>query len=285
MLRRSPAAVLALFLVAVAPAAAMLPDIPRATRFAIIGDFGTGKTPEYETARQLAAYYDHFRFTFVLTMGDNLYGSERPQDFARKFEQPFKPLLQQGVKFYAVLGNHDDPNQRFYKPFNMDGQRYYTFKEGPIEFFALDSNYMDPKQLAWLRDKLSSSTSPWKMAYFHHPPYSTGEAHGSETDLRALVEPLFVQYGVNIVFSGHEHFYERLTPQKGIAYFIEGSTGQLRRSNIRKTNLEAAGFDQDRAFMVAEVSGDTFQFEAVSRLGQVVDSGTVTNAKLASAGR
>ena len=76
-------------------------------------------------------------------LGDNMYGAERPQDFVQKFEKPYKPLLDAGVKFYASLGNHDDPNQRFYKPFNMDGERYYTYTKGPVRFFVLDSNYMD----------------------------------------------------------------------------------------------------------------------------------------------
>ncbi len=277
--------VVALWLIALGRGAAMLPDLPGATRFAIVGDTGTGEGPEYEIARRLTDYHARFPFTFVIMMGDNLYGSERPQDFDRKFVQPFKPLLDAGVKFYATLGNHDDPAQRYYKPFNMNGERYYTFRQGPIEFFVLDSNYMDPKQLDWLRGKLSSSKSPWKMAYFHHPLYSTGSTHGSETDLRALVEPLFVEHGVNIVFSGHEHFYERLRPQKGVAYFIEGSSGQLRKGDIKRVDPIAAGFDQDRTFMAAEVTGDTFRFEAVSRAGRIVDSGTVTNLKLAAAGR
>jgi predicted phosphodiesterase len=211
-------------------------------------------------------------------LGDNMYGSERPQDFDRKFTEPFKPLLDAGVKFYAALGNHDDPDQRFFKPFNMNGERYYTFTKGPIEFFVIDSNYMDPKQRAWLEKELSESRSKWKIVYGHHPLYSTGNTHGSETDLRALVEPLFVKYGVNIVLAGHEHFYERLKPQKGIAYFISGGAAKLRDGDIQHTELEAVGFDTDRSFMVAQVAGDTFQFEAIARTGQVVDSGTVMNS-------
>ena len=58
-------------------------------------------------------------------VGDNIYGSERPQDFVKKFEPPYKPLLDAGVKFYASLGNHDAREQRFYKLFNMDGKLYY----------------------------------------------------------------------------------------------------------------------------------------------------------------
>ncbi len=280
MLRRLPAVlVLVLFVLTMGRAAAMLPDLADATRFAIIGDSGTGDKPEYEVAQRLADYHAQFPFTFVIMLGDNMYGSERPQDFARKFETPYKPLLDAGVKFYATLGNHDDPDQRFYKRFNMNGERYYTFKQGPIEFFVLDSNYMDPKQLAWLEKELSSSRSRWKIAYCHHPLYSTGSTHGSQTDLRTLVEPLFVKYGVNIVFAGHEHFYERIKPQKGIAYFIEGGSAKLREGDIQNSDLRAAGLDTDRSFMVAEISGDTFHFETLSRTGQLVDKGTVVNEK------
>ncbi len=270
-------ALVALLLATFGRASAMLPEVSGVTRFGIIGDSGTGEKPEYEVAQRLADYRARAPFDFVLMLGDNMYGSERPLDFDRKFTEPFKTLLDAGVKFYATLGNHDDPDQRFFKPFNMNGERYYTFSKGPIEFFVIDSNYMDPKQRDWLEKQLAASRSKWKIVYGHHPLYSTGNTHGSETDLRALVEPLFVKYGVNIVLAGHEHFYERLKPQKGIAYFICGGAAKLRDGDIQHTELEAIGFDTDRSFMVAQVAGDTFQFEAISRTGQVVDSGTVMN--------
>ena len=179
------------------------------------------------------------------------------------------------MRFYAALGNHDNPPETFYKPFNMNGERYYTFTRGPVQFFVLDSNYMDPKQQGWLDQELGRSTKEWKICYFHHPLYSSGEAHGSETDLRVLVEPLFIKHGVDVVFAGHEHFYERIKPQNGIAYFTEGGSAKLREGNIRKSNLTAKGFDADRSFMVAVISGDTLHFQAISRTGALVDSGTV----------
>ena len=88
------------------------------------------------------------------------------------------------MKFYAALGNHDDPNQRFYKPFNMNGERYYSFKpqQGSVRFFALDSNYMDKAQLDWLEKELAASGSDWKICFFHHPLYSSGDKHGSDVD-------------------------------------------------------------------------------------------------------
>src|SRR5947209_262241 len=121
-----------------------LPLQDKSIRFAVVGDTGTGDQPEFEVARMMEAYRQKVGFDFVIMLGDNIYGSHKPQDFARKFEQPFKPLLDAGVKFYAALGNHDDPNdERLYKPFNMGGERYYVFKKGDVAFFVLDSNYFD----------------------------------------------------------------------------------------------------------------------------------------------
>ena len=112
--------------------------------------------PQYEVGERLTESRTVFPFEFVLMLGDNIYGSERPQDFVKKFELPYKALLDLKVPFYASLGNHDDPNQRFYKPFNMDGQRYYTFEKDGVRFFALDSNYMDQAQQDWLEKELSA---------------------------------------------------------------------------------------------------------------------------------
>ena len=254
-----------------------LPNKKDSLHFAVIGDSGTGDKNEYEIARQMVAFRAKFPYAMVLMLGDNLYGGESPQDFKAKFEEPYKDLLADGVKFYASLGNHDDPKQRFYKPFNMNGQRYYTFKANDrVRFFVLDSNYMDPEQLNWLAKELKGSNSPWKICFFHHPLYSSGKQHGSDVDLRRFLEPLFLEYGVKVVLAGHEHFYERLKPQKGIYYFISGGSAKLRRDNIARTNLTAKGFDQDNHFMLMEIDGDILHFQTVSRTGTTIDSGIVS---------
>src|SRR6185295_15249293 len=169
--------------------------------------------------------HSEFKLDFVITVGDNLYGSERPQDFKHKFEEPYKALLDDGIKFYACLGNHDSREQRFYKLFNMDGKLYYTFKapKEKVRFFVLDSTYPVPEQIAWLEKELEASKDEWKIVYFHHPLYSSGSRHGSDVKLRQTLEPLFLEHDVSVVFTGHDHFYERIKPQKGIAYFVVGS--------------------------------------------------------------
>ena len=252
-----------------------LPLKPDSVRFAVIGDMGTGEKPQYEAAGQMIRDRLKFPFEFVITMGDNLYDGSDPSDYESKFERPYKPLLDAGVPFYAVLGNHDSPNERFYKPFNMNAQKYYTYKKSNVRFFALDSNYMNPQQLSWLEKELQNSGSDWKICYFHHALYSSAAFHGSSTELRLLLEPLFVKYGVQVVFAGHEHLYERVKPQKGTYYFTEGASGQLRKGNLRKTDLTAAGYDQDRSFMLVEIAGDELYFQTISRTGQTVDSGVI----------
>ncbi len=245
-------------------------------RFAAIGDMGTGHREQYEVAKQMAEARRAFPFDFVITMGDNLYGGTRPRDFERKFELPYKALLDAGVKFYASLGNHDNVNERFYKFFNMNGESYYTFKKGNARFFALNSSYMDPKQVAWLEKQLESAGSgDWKICYFHHPLYSSGRMHGPATDLRLLLEPLFVKYGVAVVFNGHEHIYEHIQPQKGISYFIEGASGQLERRGLRQSGITVKGFDTDRTFVLVEIAGDELYFQTLSRTGTTVDSGVI----------
>jgi len=242
-------------------------------RFAIIGDTGTGTSSQYQVGEQLTRARQMFPFEFVIMLGDNIYGSERPQDFVNKFEKPYKALLDAKVPFYAALGNHDDPTQRYYKPFNMNGERFYTFTKGSARFFVLDSNYMDQGQLKWLEEELSRATDRWKIAYFHHPLYSSGEKHGSEIDLRTQVEPLFMKYGVDVVFAGHEHFYERIKPQNGIYYFIEGGSAKLAKGDIRRTALTAVGVDTDVTFMLAELGKTNMQFQVLSRAGKRVDGG------------
>jgi hypothetical protein len=253
-----------------------LPMKDGSLRFAVIGDTGTGDSKQRAVAQKLIASRHQFPFGFVVMLGDNLYGTDSPSSFVKKFEEPYKPLLDGGVKFYAALGNHDDPNQRYYKPFNKNGERFYTFKPKPgVRFFALDSNYMDQKQVQWLDKELAASGSDWKICFFHHPPYSSGEKHGSNQVIREHLEPVFLKYGVNVVLTGHEHFYERLKPQKGVAYFIVGNSAKLRRGNLGVTKITEKGYDEGYSFMLVEIVDDEFHFQTIAQDGQTIDHGVI----------
>jgi len=249
-------------------------------RFAVIGDTGSGTDKQQQIADMMVEYRKVFPFEFVLMMGDNLYGGDSARDYQKKFESVYKVLLDTKMKFYATLGNHDDPNQRLYDHFNMNGKEYYSFKKSKVTFYSLNSNYMDKKQIAWLEDELAKNNTDWKICFFHHPPYSSGKAHGPDEQLREIVEPIFIKHGVNVVFTGHEHFYERLKPQKGIYYFISGAGGKLREGGVRgSSSMTAKAFDQDMSFMLIEIVDDTMYFQVISRTGKTVDSGTLINQR------
>ncbi len=263
-----------------------LPRKDGSVRFAVMGDSGTGSQEQYEVATQMVVFHQEFPFDSVILLGDNIIGSDTPAEMANKFSTPYKALLDAGVVFHAALGNHDDPTQRFYELFNMGGERYYTFRpsnggiaeatKGGVRFFALDTDYLDKPQVDWLEKELSSSSSDWKIAFFHHPLYSSGRTHGSALEARAILEPLFVKYGVSVVFSGHDHIYERIKPQKGgIVYWVSGAGGRLRKGDLRATDMTAKGFDSDNHFIIVEITGDDLYFQAISRTGATIDSGVV----------
>ncbi len=252
------------------------PVQPKAIRFAVIGDSGSGYAAQYEIADWMRAYREVFPFDFVIMLGDNLYGGFTPADYENKFRLPYKPLLDEKVEFYATLGNHDSTAEEFFKPFHMGGERYYAFTKGNARFFVLDSNYLDPAQLQWLEKQLGATTdSDWKIVYMHHPIYSAGSYHGVDPERRMVLEPLLLKYGVDAVFSGHEHFYERLKPQHGIAYFTSGAAGKLHHRKRAQPDLCAASYDEDLTFMLVEIAGDDLDYRAISRTGKVVDSGVL----------
>ena len=254
-----------------------VPNKPDSVKFAVIGDAGTGSSSQRAVGKELATWRSRFPFTFVVMVGDNLYGGERESDFQKKFVIPYKPLLDSKVKFYASLGNHDDAAiQRNYPLFNMNGERFYSFKpKDGVRFFALDSNYVDKTQLEWLDKQLAGSGSEWKIMFFHHPLYSSGETHGSAELQRGLLEPVFVKHGVNLVLTGHEHFYERIKPQKGIQYFIIGNSAKLRKGDLSKSELTLYGNDREYAFMLMEIAGDELFFQTINEKGQTIDAGSV----------
>ena len=251
-------------------------------RFGVIGDFGTGDHDEIATAKQMLAAHQRTPFDFVIAAGDNIYPNGSGRYFGRNFEQPFDGLIADRVKFHAVLGNHDveagRQDQVRYPLFNMGGENYYKFERGGglIEFFMLDSTDCGSTQMTWLENSLQASKAVWKMAVFHHPIYSSGKKHGSAVGLRKQLEPIFIRYGVNVAFSGHDHFYERTRPQHGIQYFVSGGGGKIRHGDVDQgSDIRQASFDQDHHFMQIEVAEKEVTFQAISQGGDVVDSGSI----------
>jgi hypothetical protein len=265
-----------------------LPKKLGSLRFAVVGDTGRGDRAQYDTANEMTRWRERFDFSFVLMLGDNIYAAGTPENYAARFERPYKALLDAGVTFHAALGNHDPPGQSNYPLFHMNGHRYYTFTKTDgalpiasdrVQFFALDTVTLDQEQLLWLQRELGRSQAEWKICFYHHPLYTSGRYRTAAFRLRTRLEPIFLQYGVDVGLSGHEHFYERIVLRGGVQYFTSGAGGALRLRDISPSPWTAAGFDTDTHFMLLEISGDTLYFQAISRTGQTIDSGALTHGE------
>ena len=268
------------------PGELALPLKQGSVRFAVIGDSGRGDRWQQEVADQMVAWRARFPFEFVVMLGDNIYGTSTPHDYEIKFERPYRALLDAGVEFRAAIGNHDDSAQIHYGKFNMEGRRYYTYRESErrlagvvgagVRFFVLDSRSLDPTQLEWLKRELKESGTSWKICYFHHPIYTSGRYRAGARALRMVLEPILVEGDVDVVLAGHEHLYERVQPQRGISYFTSGGAGSLRKGDLAPSTIHAKGFDTDFHFMLMEVSGNELYFQAISRTGETVDAGVIS---------
>ncbi|HUR98198.1 MAG TPA: metallophosphoesterase, partial [Pyrinomonadaceae bacterium] len=257
------------------PSPLTLPLRAGSTRLLVFGDSGRGSKEQYELSRMMFTYHRAFPFDTALMTGDNIYGGDSAADMKKKFEDAYRPLLDAGVKFYASLGNHDDIDQRAYPLFNMNGSTFYRIEKNGVSMYALDSNRLDAAQLEWLKTNLAADKNNWRIAFFHHPPYSSSETHGSESTARRLLEPIFLAGGIDVVFNGHDHVYERIKPQKGIQYFVTGAGGRIRNGDVQRSELTAAAFDTDLSFMLVEITGDELYLQVISRDGRTVDSGVV----------
>jgi predicted phosphodiesterase len=254
--------------------------------FAVIGDTGTGDEAQLAVAQQMVKHRTKTPFDFVIMLGDNIYESGSEKYIKSRFEQPYKDLLDAGVKFYAALGNHDIIRglkfQTNYPNFNMGGRRYYNFTKGSnengaslLEFFALDSNLMSQEQLNWLDEKLQSSKAKWKITFSHHSIYSSARMHKPYLELRGKLEPIYFKHGVNAVFAGHSHCFERVKPQKGVHYFTQGASGEIKRRTLDRNNpLFAAGEDSINSFLIVQVSENEMKVEAIGADGRLIDSYT-----------
>ncbi|MDY6781573.1 MAG: metallophosphoesterase [Cyanobacteriota bacterium] len=260
-------------------------DEPEA-RFASVADSGTGAEGQYAVARAMAQYHLSNPYPLVVLAGDNIYNKGEIEKVEAVFERPYEPLLDLGVRFYAALGNHDvrtenGDRQVEYPGFNMQG-RYYTFRQGDVQFFTLDTNLYYVRntannppgdaQLAWLQEELSRSDAPWKVVFGHHQIYSSGH-YGVN---RAFVEkfvPLFKQYRVQLYINGHDHHYERSKSIDGTTYLICGGGG----ARIRPVEqAEFSAYAESRlSFAAYEVYRDRIVIRGVGTDGQVFDEGVV----------
>jgi hypothetical protein len=317
--------------------------------FAVIGDSGKIGSGQTRIAEQMNGLRDKKGFDFVLMLGDNIYPNGVGRGLQANFETPFASLLEDGVEFYAVLGNHDIRNgeelQLGYDKFNMNGQNYYSFTKdnGLIEFFALDSTALDGeidalekaeieqlkkdskelrklqgkkklspdqaarlqameaeidesqefldhreaivgRQIPWLKKELADSTARWKVVFLHHSIYSSAYlagGHGKSSrvlKIRALLEPVLVENNVDVVFSGHDHTYERTDPlpESGgghqVQYFVQGASSKIRKNDLDRTSsFFAAGEDSKHSFLFVQANRSMLYVQAIDEDGEMID--------------
>jgi hypothetical protein len=247
-----------------------IPSIRGGTIFAVIGDSGSGDQSQQAVAQAMLTYFNTARhFPFVLMLGDNLYSD----DYTAEFSKPYKPLLDLGVKFYAALGNHDRDLEIHFKPFNMGDRDRYSFDQGNARFVVLNSNHpTDPEQIKWLDGVFADAGLKWRICFFHHPLYSSGQHAAESRDvIRPALEQPLVRNLVNVVFSGHEHLYERTRPQHNIQYFVSGGGGRY-LYDFKPSEFDEIGISEHH-FMVAEIAGDRLFFEAITQTQKLLDCG------------
>jgi len=249
-----------------------MPQIRGGTVFALMGDSGSGDQAQQAVAQAMLTYFNTARhFPFVLMLGDNLYDD----DYTNEFSVPYKPLIDRGVQFYAALGNHDRDLEIHFKPFNMNDVDRYSFDQGNARFVALNSNHpADPLQIKWLDQVYADAGTKWRIAFFHHPLYSSGlHAAESRDVIRPALEPALTRNHVDVVFSGHEHLYERIKPQHEVKYFVSGGGGRY-LYDYQPSAFDEVGLSQHH-FMVAEIAGDRMFFEAITHTQQLIDCGVI----------
>lgn len=249
-------------------------------RFVSLADTGTGGEGQYAVAKAMTRYHSQKPFSLAILAGDNIYNNGEIEKINAVFEQPYQPLLKQGVKFQACLGNHDiltdngEPQVQ-YPGFNMGG-RYYTFRRDAVEFFALNTNLTNKWdiQLAWLEQELARSDAPWKVVFGHHNIYSSGH-YGVTKYLVRDLSPLFQKYGVQLYINGHEHHYERTHPINGTTYLSCGAGAGTR--TVKRSDWTAYSAGQ-LSFAAIEVYADRIEIDGTGTDNRVFDHGIIQKA-------
>ncbi len=272
---------------------------------AVIGDYGCGCTAESRMAALLKRVHQENPIDVVLTTGDNIYGEasysplkhfmfwrKRGGDralFKKRFDRYFLPLVKEGVRFHAVLGNHDYrtrhgqdviQDKRRFGILNEKG--YYRFglggtPENPmVEIFMLNSVRLkkgDPDQISWLHGVLRKSRARWRMVVLHHPLYGPIGNHRPDVGLRQKLEGIFRTSSVQFLFAGHNHFYARVHPSSNLIQFIVGNGGAP--IHHARPDITTRCLILRHGFLSLFVNQKRIQFQSYAVGGRVLDEGIV----------
>jgi len=244
-------------------------------------DSGSGDANQRAVGARMAAVHRRQPVDLVLMGGDNIYPSGDLALVEQTFRRPYRQLLEAGVPFHAVLGNHDirtrngEP-QLAYPPFGMKG-RWYTLRRGPVAIFLIDTNVNAPwqHQLPWLRRELAASDAPWKVVVGHHPLYSSG-FYGNDRTAIARLAPLFSRHRVQLYINGHDHNYERSKPIKGTTYLTVGGGGAVLRPVV--ATEQSARAVSVHSFAEITVVGERMMISGWDLRGRPIDRAVINPA-------
>ncbi|MDX1613543.1 MAG: metallophosphoesterase [Candidatus Promineifilaceae bacterium] len=257
---------------------------PPLLRFAVIGDYGTAGPAEAAVAELVHSWQPDL----IITTGDNNYPNGAVETIDANIGQYYSRYIgsykgaygpgAQVNRFFPSPGNHDWDTgslQPYVNYFNLPGnERYYAVRRGPVHFFALDSDEREPdgisadsEQGRWLQGQLNASSAPWRIVYFHHPPYSSAR-HGSSRIMRWP----FAQWGATAVLAGHDHVYERLDVD-GTPYFVNGLGGRRPYSfrNLFPLRQSQVRFNDAHGAMLVEAWAERITFRFVTQDGELID--------------
>lgn len=247
--------------------------------FLAVGDYGVGGSAQLSLGQRMQSYEARKGAEMLVTLGDNDY-TRSPSRFRSNWRRSFGWARRAGLRIAGVLGNHDYETQRgryMYRTLGMSGA-YYTRRLGEAQLFLLDSNAVNDRQTAWLELQLADSIATWKIAVFHHPPYTCGGHAGNSNVVKRWV-PLFEEYGVQLVLSGHDHNYQRFASRNGVTYLVHGGggAGLYSLKGCPSSYPPRVRARYERGFLYVVAGADVLSVSAVDMRGRATDSFTLTS--------
>ncbi len=256
---------------------------PTPLYFALMGDTGEPSVHLNRIIQQVSGLNKNHPLSAIFLLGDNLYGNE-PFSVAlqKRFMDPFWPLLRQNIPFHATLGNHDDnyPDRwegELETPlFNMRGKEYHakTFGDDAVTFIVLCSKTIahDPNQIDWFRTELTRCRSDWKILILHKPMIASDAEHGPSKSLYKLLKDIMREPNdIDVVFTGHNHFYERRQPLDGILHITIGASSKSTSETLPPDPGRVVGYTESRSFGWIRIDGNMLHLQAFNELGEVID--------------
>jgi hypothetical protein len=233
-------------------------------------------------AAMLATFNGNEDFqSIILLTGDLVNNGNSESDWDNQFFNPSYPNIKAmlaNVPYQAVIGNHEGSGQLFVKyfPYPFIGGRYWSYDYGPAHFVVVDqytSYSSGSAQLQWIENDLASTTKPWKFLYLHEPGWSAG-GHSNNTSVQNHIQPLCEQYGVSILFAGHNHYYARAVVNDVQHVTTGGGGAPLYPPNNNYPNIVTTSMAYH--YCKVEIDGSFLHFTAVKPDATVIDEFTVS---------